>query len=174
MGAQVPPRPVTVLTRWTADALPQSDVDVARQWITAVVDRHWHAVPAIDVVHAGACVEQLPDRCADLVVLDAFPRTTEVEFTRKVARVLRPDGLYLATLRDVDRTLRTVAAVEAAFPHVVVLAEAAVLLRERPGDLVVAASCRELPDLVAWAASARPQVYCLSAAHLTTVCGACS
>lgn len=132
----------------------------------------------VEVCDGRSGVEALPDRCADLVVLDAFrggdvaTDLAGVEFLREIARVLRPGGLYLANLWDIEFTLRAVASVDAVFPHVAALAEAGVLLKERAGNLVVAASSRELPDLIAWAASARPQVYCLSPAHLTTVCGA--
>jgi spermidine synthase len=94
------------------------------------------------------------DDSADLVVADVFQRASmpsEIatrEFAADAARVLRPTGTYLLNLADgpglsfARRLSTTVAQV---FPHVALLAEAGVLRGRRFGNLVLAASARELP-----------------------------
>jgi spermidine synthase len=71
-----------------------------------------------------------------------------VEFTRTAARVLAPPGIYAANIGDsppLAHARGRVAAVRSVFPHACVIAEAAVLRGRRFGNLVVAASDRELP-----------------------------
>lgn len=95
------------------------------------------------------------DATADLVVLDAFERAAmpsamaTLEFITDVARVLRPGGTLLVNVSDgpglkfVRRVIATMAAV---FPHLVLLAEPAVLRGRRFGNLVLAGSAVELPS----------------------------
>jgi hypothetical protein len=95
------------------------------------------------------------DATADLVVLDAFERAempsamATLEFITDVARVLRPTGTLLVNVSDgpglkfVRRVLATLLAV---FPHLVLLAEPAVLRARRFGNLVLAGSAVELPS----------------------------
>jgi len=95
------------------------------------------------------------DATADLVVLDAFERAempsamATLEFITDVARVLRPTGTLLVNISDgpglkfVRRVLATLLAV---FPHLVLLAEPAVLRARRFGNLVLAGSAVELPS----------------------------
>ncbi len=103
------------------------------------------------------------DVSADLVVRDAFAgdavpgalQTTS--FLADAARVLRPDGLYLANVADRPplRLARSEAATAlAAFPHVAVVAEPGVLRGRRYANLVLAASARPLP-VDAWDRSVR-------------------
>ncbi|MCP2168518.1 spermidine synthase [Goodfellowiella coeruleoviolacea] len=141
-------------------------------------------VPGLRVRAADgrAGVVALPEDSVDLVVLDAFrggvvaTDLATVEFVRGAARVLRPGGLYASNLWDSGElgfALRAVASATEVFRHAVVFAETGVLLNQRPGNVVLAASDRDLPtaDLVAWASSTGNRVFCLTAAQLTEVCG---
>jgi hypothetical protein len=106
---------------------------------------------------ARTWVEERPAASADVVVADVFggsrvpARFTTVEFAAAVARLLRPDGLYVANLADAAPFAflgSQLAAVRAAFgpdAHLAVLAEPAVLRGRRYGNTVLAAARRELP-----------------------------
>ncbi|GAB3573833.1 fused MFS/spermidine synthase [Amycolatopsis endophytica] len=94
------------------------------------------------------------DASADLVVADVFQRAkmpadvATLEFTTDVARVLRPAGTYLINVADgpgLKFARRVVATVAAVFPHVVMLADSGVLRGRRFGNLVLAASGKDLP-----------------------------
>jgi SAM-dependent methyltransferase len=96
----------------------------------------------------------LPDGGADLVVLDAFAggrvpaALTTVEFTREVARVLRPDGLFVANVADgppLTYTRRLAATLRTVLPQVALRADPAVLRRRRFGNVVLVAARSELP-----------------------------
>jgi hypothetical protein len=136
----------------------------------------------IHVQDARAGIDETPDATVDLVVQDVFrageiaTELATVEFVGRIARTLRTGGLYTTNLwdgGDLDFALRAVAAISEVFPHTLVLAETDVLTRQRPGNLVVAASTRELPvaDLELWAATDPDPVHCLPLAHLTAMCG---
>ncbi|WP_067821906.1 spermidine synthase [Actinomadura kijaniata] len=96
----------------------------------------------------------VPDEADDLVVLDAFAEAavpvelvTE-EFTRDVARVLRPGGVYLMNVADGFRlpfARRVVTTVRSVFRHVLLLGDPGVLRGRRFGNLIVVASRRPLP-----------------------------
>lgn len=127
-------------------------------------------------------IGELADGIADLVVLDVFrggeivAELATVEFTAQIARVLRTDGLYTANLWDggsLDFALRAIAGVGEVFPHVLVLGETGVVMRQRPGNLVVAASRRALPvaELETWASSDPDPVHCLTPRQLTAMYG---
>ena len=114
------------------------------------------SVPALRVrVSDGrAGVASRRDASADLVVLDAFQRAAmpgglaTIEFIRDVARVLRPDGSFLVNISDgpgLRFVRRAIATILAVFPHVLLLAEPAILRGRRFGNLVLAASANELP-----------------------------
>ncbi|HKC27207.1 MAG TPA: fused MFS/spermidine synthase [Jatrophihabitans sp.] len=99
-------------------------------------------------------VAALRDGSADVVVLDAFhggrvpPELTTQEFVADVARVLRPDGVFLANTADgppLTYSRRLVAAVRASLPETLVMADAAVLKGRRFGNVVVAAARGRLP-----------------------------
>jgi spermidine synthase len=96
----------------------------------------------------------LPDASFDVVIADVFAgaRTpahlTTAEFAAEVARVLGPGGVHAANVGDgppLAHARARVATVLAAFPHAAVLGEPAVLRGRRFGNLVVAASPRDLP-----------------------------
>jgi hypothetical protein len=95
------------------------------------------------------------DATADLVVLDAFERAAmpsamaTLEFITDVARVLRPAGTLLVNISDgpgLKFARRVIATMSAVFPHLVLLAEPAVLRGRRFGNLVLAGSAVELPS----------------------------
>ncbi|MDT7573662.1 MAG: hypothetical protein QOE05_3836 [Actinomycetota bacterium] len=87
---------------------------------------------------------------ADLVVSDVFagsdlPRhCTTLEYLELVRRTLRPGGTYVVNIGDgppgLAFTKSQVATLRAAFPHVVLLAEPAVLRGRRFGNVVLAGS----------------------------------
>ncbi len=103
---------------------------------------------------ARAGLASLRASSADLVVADVFAgaRTpghlTSVEFLADVARVLRSGGCHAVNVAD-GRPLAfaraQVATVAAVFPQVCLIAEPAVLRGRRFGNLLVVASCADLP-----------------------------
>lgn len=108
----------------------------------------------IRAVDGRVGVAALADASADVVVLDAFhggrvpAELSTREFLAEVARVLRPAGVFLANVADgppVSYGRRFVATVRAALPHVLVIAESAVVKGRRFGNIVVAASRSRLP-----------------------------
>jgi spermidine synthase len=113
-----------------------------------------------------AGVAALADASADAVVLDAFhggrvpPELTTLEFLTDVARVLRPDGLFLANVADgppLTYGRRLAATVRAVLPDVVAVADPAVLKGRRFGNLVLAAARARLPvDAIRRSAAAAP------------------
>ncbi|GAA3386773.1 spermidine synthase [Cryptosporangium minutisporangium] len=91
---------------------------------------------------------------ADVVVRDAFvgpvvpPHLTTTEFLTDVARVLRPDGLYLANVTDgppLELARAEVATARATFEHVALVSESPVLKGRRYGNLTLMASPAPLP-----------------------------
>lgn len=106
----------------------------------------------------------LQDDSSDVVISDVFtgavlpaPCTT-AEYVAQVTRVLRPGGVYVANIADGPplRFARSQAAtVAAAFPHVLVLAEPAVLRGRRFGNVVLAGSSRPFDQPVLARAAAR-------------------
>jgi SAM-dependent methyltransferase len=96
----------------------------------------------------------LPDAGADVVVLDAFAggrvpaELTAREFVADVARVLRPDGVFLVNVadgRELRFTRRLVATLRSELPTTLLRADPAVLKGRRFGNIVLAASRGELP-----------------------------
>jgi spermidine synthase len=109
-------------------------------------------------------VAALADGSADLVVLDAFhggrvpPALTTTEFLTDVARVLRPEGVFLANVADgppLTFTRRVLASVRTVLPTVLLIADPAVLKARRYGNVVLAASRSDLPVTDVQRASAR-------------------
>ncbi|GLY67586.1 hypothetical protein Atai01_42050 [Amycolatopsis taiwanensis] len=122
------------------------------------------------------------DDSADLLVADVFRRDSmpsdiaTVEFAGEAARVLRPSGTYLLNVADgpgLRFARRVVAGVAEVFAEVALLAEPGVLRGRRFGNLVVAASARELPvaALTTRIASAAFPARCLSQDALRAMCG---
>lgn len=97
---------------------------------------------------------ELPDDSLDAVVRDAFsgalvPRhLTTRQFLGDVARVLAPDGIYLANLADAPPLAKArdeAATLLATFRHVILIAEPAQFSGRRFGNVVVAGSRERLP-----------------------------
>lgn len=94
------------------------------------------------------------DASADVLIADVFggarvpAHLTSLEYVREAARVLRPEGRYIANLADgapfgfLGPQLATVSAV---FDEVCLIAEPAVLRGRRFGNVVLVAGRRELP-----------------------------
>lgn len=119
----------------------------------------------------------LADGSADLFVLDAFSGATmpvdlaTTQYMADVSRILRADGTLLINVADgkgLAFTRRVVATVRATFRHVALLAEPGVLRGRRFGNLIVAASPRELPvdSLTRRAAGGLTQARCVSGDRL--------
>lgn len=108
----------------------------------------------IRVADARTVLGQLVAGSFDVVIADLFAgghtpaHVTTAQFAAASARVLGPSGCYAANIGDgppLAYARAQVATVRSVFPHVCLLAEAAVLRGRRFGNLVVAASRRELP-----------------------------
>lgn len=91
----------------------------------------------------------------DLVILDVFRGAAPVvdlatvEFLTNLTRILRPGALCATNLwgpADLNFVLRATAALTTVFPHALSFAEPGVFMRWRPGNIVIAASTRELTD----------------------------
>lgn len=91
---------------------------------------------------------------ADVLVLDAFhggrvpAELTTAQFLADVARVLRPDGVFLANVADgppLRYTRRLAATVARVLPHVALRSDPAVFRGRRFGNVVLAASRDPLP-----------------------------
>jgi spermidine synthase len=129
--------------------------------------RTWFDLPRSPAlrIRAGDARAELarrPDASADVVVRDVFAGATTpehvrtVEFTRDVARVLTPGGVYLANCADrppLGQARAEVATLRAVFADVAVVAEPAQLKGRRYGNLVLAGS--DAPGLLGAADVAR-------------------
>jgi spermidine synthase len=100
----------------------------------------------------------------DVVIADLFaagrtpPHLTSAQFTAAAAQPLTTDGLFAANIADgppLSHAQARVAAIRSVFASACLISDAGVLRGRRFGNLVVAASQRELPvaDLVRRAAS---------------------
>ncbi|MBY8878284.1 spermidine synthase [Actinacidiphila acidipaludis] len=151
------------LPRWLAHERPGSRQQVveADRGLVALVSEYlpWAAdgVTA-HTTDARAWLTGAPAASADLIVADVFggarvpAHLTSLEFAREAARVLRPDGLYLANLADAAPFAflgGQLATVRQAFggpdAFVCLLAEPGVLRGRRYGNAVLAAARRPLP-----------------------------
>jgi len=120
--------------------------------VLADLVRRWFDLPRapalrLRVGDARQVLAGLPDASADVVVRDAFAgdatpaHLSSAEFTRDVARVLRPGGVYLANCTDhppLPLARSEAATVASAFAHRAVIAEPAVLRGRRYGNIVIA------------------------------------
>jgi spermidine synthase len=98
-------------------------------------------------------VAQLADASADLVILDAFadgrvpPELVALDFLTDVSRVLKSTGLFLVNVVDEPGLRyigRVVAGLRERFDDVILVASSDVLKGRRFGNVVLAASGREL------------------------------
>jgi spermidine synthase len=92
---------------------------------------------------------------SDLVVADVFESSvlpvsvTTLEWLGEVQRLLRPEGVYVVNVADgrpLDFARAQVATLRAAFPHVLLLADPAVLRGRRFANLVLVGSAAPLPE----------------------------
>ena len=106
------------------------------------------------VADARAAVEEAEDGAYDVVIGDVYNGATmpahvaSAEFAEEVARVLRTDGVYVLNVTDMPMlsfTRRLTAGLGEAFDDVLLLGEPGMLRGRRFGNLVLAASRRELP-----------------------------
>jgi spermidine synthase len=109
----------------------------------------------VKVGDAADLLRAKPDRCADLVIGDAFDgphvpaQLSGPGFAAEVRRVLRPAGVYALNVIDVpplDETRAHAAALRSAFAHVLWIAPAGVLRARAPGNVVLLASGAALPE----------------------------
>jgi spermidine synthase len=108
----------------------------------------------VKVGDAANLLRAKPDRCADLVIGDAFDgpyvpaQLAGPAFAAAVRRVLRPSGVYALNVIDVpglDAVHAHDAVVATEFGHVVWVAPAGVLRGRAPGNVVLLASAAALP-----------------------------
>lgn len=108
----------------------------------------------VRVGDARAVLEQLPAGSFDVVIADVFSggRTpahlNSAEFAAAARRVLREGGVYAANVADgapLAHARAQVATARSVFPYACLIADAGVLRGRRFGNLVLAASGRELP-----------------------------
>ena len=103
---------------------------------------------------ARAVLGQLPAGSFDLVIADLFTgartpaHVTTMEFARDAAAALAPAGIFAANMGDgppLAHARARVATVRAVFPHACLIADPGVMRGRRFGNLVLAASRKELP-----------------------------
>lgn len=147
--------------RWVDAVRPgsaQLAVDVDAELVRLA--REWFDLPRspalrLRVGEAREAVVAMAAQSVDVVIRDAFATDSTpahlctVEFAEEVARVLRPDGLYLANCAD--RPPLRLARAEAAtlrkvFNDVAVVAEPAQVKGRRHGNVVLAAAHRTTLD----------------------------
>ena len=129
--------------------------------------RTWFDLPRAPLLKlrtgdARAELAGLPSASADVIIRDVFAgaatpgHVTTIEFTRDVARVLRPGGIYLANCADrppLDEARSELATLRAVFADVAATAEPGQLRGRRYGNLVLAGT--QAPGLLASADLAR-------------------
>ena len=108
----------------------------------------------VRVGDARTVLGQLPAGSFDLVIADLFTgartpaHATTVEFAAAAAGALSPAGIFAANMGDgppLAHARARVATVRAVFPHACLIADPGVMRGRRFGNLVLAASRKELP-----------------------------
>lgn len=152
-GALTLPRYVSATRPGSAQRVSEVDgalVELVRRTLP------WPADPRLKVrvADARATLTSTRDASYDLVVADVFAgaRTpahlTSVEYAAEVARVLRPDGHYLANIADgppLRHVRAQVATVRSVLPRACLIGDAGVLRGRRYGNLVLVAGRIEPP-----------------------------
>ena len=161
--AAPPGRPLTALhlgggaltlPRWLAATRPGSPQRVIERdpSVVELVRRELPPTPAevaVEVGDARDAVTHAPSGAYELVLADVYraarmpPQVASVEFVTEVARVLRPDGVYLVNVTDLPPLVfsRTqVATLRAVFADVCLVADRRMLRGRRYGNLVLAAA----------------------------------
>jgi spermidine synthase len=99
-------------------------------------------------------LQSLPDRSAELVVMDVYahgripPHLSDMAVPREVTRVLRRGGTYAINIVDeppLTLARRQVATIQGCWPHVAAIMESSTLTRRHRGNVVVVASDAPLP-----------------------------
>ncbi|WP_394160420.1 spermidine synthase [Galactobacter valiniphilus] len=148
------------MARWIHAGYPDArQVVVELDARLTVLVREWFSLPSAPLLRlrpgdAGEVLPSLTEDTRDLIIRDVFAgdqtpeQLTTPAFHAEAKRVLAEDGLYLLNVGDApDRAhLRAEAsALRELFPHVAAVADPAMLKGRRRGNVVVAASCAELP-----------------------------
>jgi spermidine synthase len=143
------------MARWVHATRPGSQqIAVELDATLPELVRGWFDLPRSPAlrIRSGDAREQLaamPTGSADVVVRDVFagdttpPHVRTLEFTRDVARVLRPGGVYLANCADrppLTTSRAEVATLAEVFADVAVVAEPALLRGRGYGNVVLAAT----------------------------------
>lgn len=149
------------LPRYLAHRYPKSrhvaveiDAELAR------LAREWFDLPRaprlrIRVGDAREVTEALTEGTRDIVIRDAFAEAVTpahlmtAEFTRGVARLLAPGGLYLANCgdrRDLASVRSEVATIAEVFGNVALISDPSMLKGRRSGNVVVVAGDGPLPQ----------------------------
>lgn len=142
------------LPRWLAGTRPGSAQLVIERdpGVVDLVRRKLPPLPPEVVVALGDAREAVtgaPSGAYDVVVADVYraarmpPQVAALEFAAQVARVLRPDGIYLINLTDLPPLAHTrgqVATLRAVFADVCLMADRRMLRGRRYGNVVLAAS----------------------------------
>ena len=146
-GGLTLPRYVEARRPRTAQVVMEPDVELNDQ-VRAAIPLARHSGIKVRPVDGRAGVAQLPDACADAIIVDAFAGASvpaelaTVEFLVDLARCLRAEGLVLMNLTDQAPfawSRRCLAGFVATFAHVAVSAEVPVWKGRRFGNLVVTA-----------------------------------
>lgn len=159
----------------TRQVVVEVDAELAR------LVRTWFDLPGapglrLRVGEGRAVVTGLGSRSRDAVVRDAFagdrtpPALATLEFTREVARVLRPDGWYLANLADPDpvRLRSEIATAGAVFDEMLVVTGPSSRRRGVGGNLVLVAGARlPVAELTAALRAVEPSARMLTGAGLS-------
>ncbi|MCQ4040533.1 spermidine synthase [Streptantibioticus rubrisoli] len=152
-GALTLPRYVAATRPGSRQQVVEADHGLA-QLVADVLPLAADSDVEVHTCDARGWLERAAAESADALVTDVFggsrvpAHVTSVEYLRAAARVLRPDGLYLANLADGApfAFLRSqIATAAAVFPHVCLVAEPSVLRGRRFGNAVLVAGARELP-----------------------------
>ncbi|MEU8330449.1 fused MFS/spermidine synthase [Micromonospora sp. NPDC048839] len=144
------------LPRWLAATRPGSPQRVVERdpAVVELVARELPPLPPqvrVEVADARDALTATPAGSHDLVIADIYraarmpPHVRTVEFAVEVARVLRPDGLFLVNVTDLPPLVATrvqVATLRAVFADVCVLGDRRMLRGRRYGNLVLAATSR--------------------------------
>jgi spermidine synthase len=153
-------------------------VDIARE----ALGLRTSARMRVKVGDGRELLADLPERSADVIVVDAFDgplvpaHLTTVEFTREMRSVLRPGGLCVLNVIDIpplELARAGTATLLAVFRHGAVLAPRRLLKGKEGGNVVLAASSRELPvrELRERAVQADQPEDVLAGEQLTTFAG---
>lgn len=147
------PRYVAATRPTSAQVVLEPDVGLTEE-VRAKVPLPRRSGIKVRPVDGRAGIAAMPDDYADVIVLDAFNEArvpgalVTVEFLADVARVLAPDGLFLANITDagtLDWARRAAAGVRDTWTHAVVSAEPSTWRGRRFGNLVVHGSHAPIP-----------------------------